>query len=62
MDADKTLAKIEARSAKETALAEKVAVLRDLWMADGRPEYDFTAAMMEIYAGTFPCAYIGKAA
>jgi hypothetical protein len=50
------------QAAKEAALGEKVNFLRDAWVAAGKPEYQFWAAMMEIYTGTFPAAKINEAA
>lgn len=47
---------------KESVLGEKVAFLRDAWVAAGRPEYQFWAAMMEIYTGTWPAAKINEPA
>ena len=43
---------------KEAALGEKVAFMRDAWVSAGKPEYEFWAAMMEMYTGPWPAAKV----
>lgn len=48
------------RAAKEARLADRINIMRRMWLADGRPEHQFWAAMMEVYAGTWPAALVNE--